>query len=209
MEARAPAPHRGSWCEACGVAESRPRRAVALSATCRGQRAAPRVDSELARHDLRARRARRGRPPRCQAPASRPTAPTQRHRAPATGKHQAGSITPRGSPGASSLRPAASWTATSAMRRQQPDSAQIPCPHSEASTAMTHPYKPTIFALNTHKLDVLPDPKDRARSIEVGRRGHLASLVRDRAAHVGEHLHSRGRRSGGLNRRTMSGRCQP
>lgn len=45
---------------------------------------------------------------------------------------------------------------------------------------MTHPYKPTIFALNTHKLDVLPDPKDRARSIEVGRRGHLASLVRDR-----------------------------
>jgi hypothetical protein len=24
---------------------------------------------------------------------------------------------------------------------------------------MTHPYKPTIFALNTRKLDVLPDPK--------------------------------------------------
>jgi hypothetical protein len=44
---------------------------------------------------------------------------------------------------------------------------------------MTHPYKPTIFALNTHKLDVLPDPKDRARSIEIRRQRHLASLLRD------------------------------
>ncbi len=36
---------------------------------------------------------------------------------------------------------------------------------------MTHPYKPTIFALNTHKLDVLPDPQRSGTSIEVGRRG--------------------------------------
>ena len=45
---------------------------------------------------------------------------------------------------------------------------------------MTHPYEPTIFALNTHKLDVLPDPKDRARSIEIRRQRHFASLLRDR-----------------------------
>jgi hypothetical protein len=49
---------------------------------------------------------------------------------------------------------------------------------------MTHPYKPTIFALNTHKLDVLPDPKDRARSIEIRRQRHLASLLRDPPANA-------------------------
>ena len=56
---------------------------------------------------------------------------------------------------------------------------------------MTHPYKPTIFALNTHKLDVLPDPKDRARSIEIRRQRHLASLLRDRATDAPEVGHRR------------------
>ena len=56
---------------------------------------------------------------------------------------------------------------------------------------MTHPYKTTIFALNARKLDVLPDPKDRAHSIEVRRRGHLASLVRDPPPHAGPGLSRR------------------
>jgi hypothetical protein len=71
---------------------------------------------------------------------------------------------------------------------------------------MTHPYKPTIFALNTHKLDVLPDHKDRARSIEVGRRGHLAGLVRDRAADALSACSAQLRwPDARLNRRTFSG----
>jgi hypothetical protein len=58
---------------------------------------------------------------------------------------------------------------------------------------MTHPYKPTIFALNTHKLAVLPDPKDRARSIEIRRQRHLASLLRARATDAPEVGHRRAR----------------
>ena len=94
MAARARVPHRGSLCAACADAEHRHRQAAAPSAACRGQRAARRVDSELARRDAQARRPRPVPPPRCQALASRPNALTQRHRAQAAGKHQAGKGAP-------------------------------------------------------------------------------------------------------------------
>jgi hypothetical protein len=47
---------------------------------------------------------------------------------------------------------------------------------------MTHPYKPTIFALNTRKLDVLPDPKRSGTLHRSPAPGHFASLVRDGSA---------------------------